>query len=169
MSYNEELLDIAPAIRAIAEPFPVKNHHWISTPDGDLGSEWCGDCGYYMVRHLRRRDKKQRRDYLLDGGWRTESDHTCWCAGCGMRLDCCLTDYGANEELAHYRTYGIQSFCAEIAYDLADLVDHYDYEHDKTNPRDTADVINLARNFIAGHHYQEVIQLSQWADDGGRA
>lgn len=171
MSYNEELLRLSPAINAIAAPFraEVETMHWISTPNGDEGSEWCYDCGKAKVDELRGADPDNSDDYFLDGGWAIEDDSTCWCERCGVRLDSIMTDYCASSELDHYVTNGIVSFCEEIAYDISELVDHFKYEHDKTNPSDSADVINLARTFIAGHQYQEVTQPSQWADDGGRA
>lgn len=170
MPYNHDLISLAPAIHAIAAPFTkeVQPMRWISTPNGDEGSEWCYECGTAKVRELREADPDNAGDYILDGGWAIEMDTTCWCEHCGVRLDSNMTDYCAREELTHYTTHGIQAFCSEIAYDISELVDHYDYEHDKTDPRDTADVICLARTFLAGHHYQEVIQPNQWADDGGR-
>ncbi|MDH1268935.1 hypothetical protein N5C81_15020 [Rhizobium pusense] len=171
MTYNEELLRLSPIIDAIAEPFraEVEAMRWISTPNGDEGSEWCYDCGKAKVEELRAADPEHSDDYFLDGGWAIEDDCTCWCERCGVRLKSIMTDYCAGQELSHYVNNGIVSFCEEIAYDIAELVNHYEYEHDKTDPRDTADVIRLARSFIAGHHHQDVTQPGQWADDGGRA
>lgn len=171
MTYNEELLKLSPIIDAIAAPFrsEVQDMHWISTPNGDEGSEWCYNCGNARIDELRAANPQHSEDYFLDGGWAIEDDSTCWCERCGVRLNSIMTDYCASSELDHYVATGIVSFCEEIAYDISELVNHYAYEHDKTDRHDTEDVIRLARSFISGHHYQEVIQPSQWADDGGRA
>lgn len=83
--------------------------HWISTPNGDHGDEWCPDCGYFKVRNLRRHDRKHRADYILDGGWRTEHDSMPICAGCGAFLDGALTTYGAKQELEYYRECGLST------------------------------------------------------------
>lgn len=100
----------------------IKPCHWICTPDGDGGGEWCPDCGYYKVRHLRRHDRKRRGAYLLDGGWPTEDDHTCFCAGCGAILDASLTDYGVEQELDHFRMYGVTPGSAIVAYYVAEVL-----------------------------------------------
>ncbi len=169
MSYVQELLELGRDVRAIAAPFTheVEDMHWISTPNGDEGSEWCYECGSTKVEELRKADPDHADDYFLDGGWAIEDDSTCWCEGCGVRLNSIMTDYCAKEELSYYTDNGIQHYCTEVAYDISELVDHFGYVHDKTDRRDTADCIRLARNFIVGHHHQEVIQPGQWADDGG--
>lgn len=83
--------------------------HWILTPDGDHGEEWCPDCGHFKVRNLRRHDRKRRADYILDGGWRTEHDGIRICAGCAAFLDGGLTTYGAKSELEYYRECGLST------------------------------------------------------------
>lgn len=83
--------------------------HWISTPDGDNGHEWCKTCGHYKIRNLRRHDRKRREDYILDGGWRTEHDYQPMCHGCGAYLDGCLTKYGARQGMDHYRSEGLST------------------------------------------------------------
>ncbi len=114
--------DLIIALGRIASSVEVKPCHWISTPDGDLGSEWCPDCGRAMVRHLRRGDKKRRKYYILDGGWRTEHDYTVACAACGCRLDGDLTDHGAIEELDYFRDLDPAKANADDAYDLSDVL-----------------------------------------------
>lgn len=86
-----------------------RNCHWISTPDGDNGYEWCPTCVYYKVRNLRRHDRRRREDYRVDGGWRTEHDSFPICHGCGAFLDGSLTEYGAREEIEYYRSSGLST------------------------------------------------------------
>lgn len=125
---------------------------WIITPDGDLGSEWCRDCGYYKVRNLRRHDRKRREDYILDGGWRTEEEGFKYCAGCGSRLDVCLTDYGLREELAHYEECGFSGQRGEDAYELSEMLSAVEYRSDRESD-DEAEIrralIRLAETFLA--------------------
>jgi hypothetical protein len=171
VSYVQELLNLSPWIRVVAKPFAddVENMHWISTPKGDEGNEWCYGCGSAKVEELRTADPEHADDYFLDGWWAIEDDSSCWCEGCGARLNSIMTDYCAASELDHYVTYGVTPFCAEIAYDLSELIDHFDYQTEKSDPRNIADCIHLARSFLAGYYHQEIVQPSQWADDGGRA
>lgn len=107
-------------------PYP----RWIVTPEGDLGSEWCSNCGYFKVRNLRRRDRKRRADYILDGGWRTEEEHFCFCQGCGVRLDVSLLDYGVREEISHFEEHGFSTAPGEDAYELGELLSAIEYRGD---------------------------------------
>src|SRR3546814_9266545 len=80
LAYVQELLEISPAILKLAAPFAdsVQPHHWISTPEGDEGSEWCPACGLAKVKELLAEDPDHAGDYFLDGGWRTDrsEEHT---------------------------------------------------------------------------------------------
>lgn len=96
--------------------------HWISTPDGDQGSEWCGRCGHFKVRHLQRHDRKRRDSYFLDGGWRTEEDGFRYCCACGVQLDVGLTTYGALEAIESLDHFGIRPGNAEDAADLSEIL-----------------------------------------------
>jgi hypothetical protein len=142
---------LAPLIPDTRLPYP----RWISTPDGDLGTEWCTDCGYYKVRNLRRRDRKRGEDYILDGGWRTEEEHFCFCASCGTRLDVSLTDYGVREELAHYEECGFSTSRADDAYELGELLDAVEYRWNE-EPEESAEirlrVIALVERFLVEAH-----------------
>lgn len=86
---------------------PTRPCHWIKTPNGDQGNEWCPHCGYFKVRNMRRRDRRRGADYILDGGWRTDSDIMPMCHACGAYLDASLTSYGASEQLEYYREAGL--------------------------------------------------------------
>lgn len=152
MAYVHELLELAPLVRAYAEPYAeqVKDCHWISTPNGDYGMEYCDDCGEKLVEKLRSEDQENADDYILDGGWRTDHDTTVWCEDCGVRLNGALTDYGASEELAHYVCEGIHSFSPEVAYDISELIDHYDWQSDNSDMKEANECIALAKAFLAG-------------------
>lgn len=152
MPYVDELLKLAPLVRAHAEPFAatVKDCYWINTPNGDLGLEYCYDCGSKMIENLRSEDVDNAQDYILDGGWCISHDHTVACNECGVRLNGSLTDYGASEELTHYVCEGIHSFSPEIAYDISELIDHYDWQNENSDMKEANDCIILAKAFLAG-------------------
>jgi hypothetical protein len=114
--------DLISALDRMASSPKLPPCHWISTPDGDQGSEWCYCCGRAMVRHLRRQDRRRRGDYILDGGWRTDHDHRVFCAGCGCQLDGSLTTYGALEELDYFRDLDPASASNQDAYDLSEVL-----------------------------------------------
>lgn len=125
----------------------TKPCHWISTPDGDQGSEWCPDCGYYKVRNLRRHDRRHRRDYILDGGWRTDHDSMPICAGCGAILAGSLTSYGASEELAYYLESGLSEAPHTDAIYLSEIVDSLVYI--EIADGDLSRITEMARQTIA--------------------
>lgn len=103
---------------------PVRPCHWIATPNGDNGYEWCPDCGYFKVRNLRRHDRKRRNDYILDGGWRTSHDSMPGCHGCGALLDGSLTSYGASSELDYYEEAGLSTDPKVDALYLSEILDN---------------------------------------------
>lgn len=117
-------IDLSFQVSRLANGVKDSNPRWICLPSGGYletnnGSEWCDDCGYYMMRHLRRRDRAHASGYLLDGGWRTESDTHSFCAHCGCWLRISLTNYGVEEELRHYRENGVlMNPIADEAYGL---------------------------------------------------
>lgn len=126
--------EIAALSERLAPMIPDKrlpSPRWIVTPDGDLGTEWCTDCGYYKVRNLRRHDRKRREDYILDGGWPTEEDSHKFCAGCGVRLDVSLTRHGVEEELHHYEEYGFTTRPGEDAYEIREMLSAVEYRGDR--------------------------------------
>lgn len=168
MPYIKEFDTLTPQLYVLAHLFQVEPCHWIAQPKGDDCLDWCAECGEQRLATLRLEDPENAGEYILDGGWRSESDSPCWCEGCGVRLDMALTDYGASEELSSYVCEGIHGIYPEVAYDLAELADHYDYLADGKDRSEADLCLDLLRTFIALKHNQEVIQPCQWADDGGR-
>jgi len=148
--YIPEVTALLDQIRPIIGKMPIRYPRWISTPDGDLGSEWCSDCGYFKVRNLRHSDRKRQRDYFLDGGWRTEEDHFCFCEGCGVRLNVCLTDYGAEEAIRTFEECGLSTAQDQDAYELVELLERVEYASNSgDNPEQRAAVVAIAQTFLA--------------------
>lgn len=139
--------ELARKVEALAQGAKDSNPHWICTPGGEYetnnGNDWCETCGRFMFRHLRRKDRKHAEDYFFDGGWRTESDRHLHCAHCGCWLRVSLTDYGVEEELAHYRENGVGSDINDAyAIDLLMSAVSWGGKH-------TAEVQELARQLVA--------------------
>ncbi len=148
--YDPEVLRLIDVISPLAD-VPKKFPHWISGPDGDLGSEWCGDCGYYKVRNMRSHDRKRRRHYTLDGGWRTEEEGFRYCTSCGCRLDVSLTDYGARDELSRYEDDGFTTSVGCDAYEIGELLECVSYRHSRETDRDREQrraTVALAQRFL---------------------
>jgi len=122
--------------------------HWIVTPDGDQGYEWCPTCGYYMVRNLRRRDKRRREDYILDGGWRTSHDTTPICHNCGALLDGAMTEYCAEEEIAYYREYGLSDRPDIDALYLSEIIGAMGWDYGGKEHEDRDFILSLAQQLL---------------------
>jgi hypothetical protein len=145
--------ELARKVEALAQKVKDSNPHWICTPSGEYetnnGNDWCADCGRFMFRHLRRKDRKNARDYFFDGGWRTESDTHRFCAHCGCWLRVSLTDCGVKEELEHYRENGVGSDVNDAyAIDLLMSAASWGCEHEQ-------EIMDLARQLIENHERQE--------------
>lgn len=68
--------------------------------------------------------EKAGREGEIDGGVVRETDTCCHCRTCGKLLDYTLTDAGADQELAHFRTVKFRRdkpLDRETAYHLARL------------------------------------------------
>ncbi|WP_454919261.1 hypothetical protein [Xanthobacter sediminis] len=129
--YVQEVTALLERIELLIPQRTVPAPRWISTPDGDLGSEWCTNCGYYKWRNLRHHDRKRREDYHLDGGWRTEEENFCFCAGCGVRLDVSLTAYGVDNALEYYEDCGFSSARSEDAYEIGEMLNYVEWRFEK--------------------------------------
>lgn len=152
--YVQEVADLLEIIEPIGDPAaPKKYPRWISTPDGDEGREWCTDCGWHKLRNLRRRerDRSKRGDYILDGGWRTEEEHFCFCAHCGCRLDISLTDYGVDEALACFEECGFSTAQTEDAYEIGEVLRsvEFRYSDDADTEERRRRAIALGQRFLA--------------------
>ncbi len=152
---HDEIWGLILSLRPLASTVEERECHWISTPKGDLGNEWCQSCGRAMVRHLRRRekDRRKREDYILDGGWRTDHDGPVFCAGCGVRLNGSLTEYGAIEELEHYSTYGFRPGNAYDAYEMTEMISALEYTSEGSAEL-AQQAIEIVRRFVAESHLE---------------
>lgn len=148
---------IARQVATIASKVKDSNPRWICIPGGyyetNNGSDFCDDCGWFIMRHLRRKDRKNKSDYLLDGGWRTESDSHSFCAHCGMRLRVSLTDYALNDDLEYYRENGVrENSVLDDAYSLDLMLDAVSWGHEST-----AEVIVWAKELIERPEAQQIL------------
>lgn len=146
---HPEARKIADALYAVAKNVPVKNAHWIALPDGgsyysDHGAEWCRDCGRAMLRHLKRQDRKNRRNYRLDGGWACEHETPPHCSGCGSKLDAILLSYGAIEELDHFRENPPNPKSPEQVYEVREMLIALEYTT-KDNSVHAREAIKIGR------------------------
>lgn len=68
----------------------------------DSATSFCHGCCAKKVEEIHHRFPKEAEHYgvSVDGGFGVESDHTESCETCGVKLECTLTDYGADEEIA---------------------------------------------------------------------
>jgi hypothetical protein len=151
--YAQDLLDLQEKLQPFIPERRLPMPRWIRTPDGDLGTEWCSDCGYYKVRNLRRHDRKRAEDYILDGGWRTEEEGFKFCCSCGVRLDVGLTDYGVEDAVSAFEECGFRIEPAEDAYELDEIIDAISYVSDRDTEEDQERrrvVAELTRQFLAG-------------------
>jgi hypothetical protein len=117
--------DAVSYLDAISYDLDLENVHWVH--GGDEAADWCYDCCKAMVRHLRKKDKKNRKEYCVDGGWSGgESDNTPFCAGCGKMLAYSLTKYGMDSEFDHFLNHDF--FCCDgsidpyTAYELSAVI-----------------------------------------------
>lgn len=152
MRYIEQVTALKEQVLPFAADVVTRYPRWIITPDGDQGDEWCTDCGGAKLRNMRRRDRKRREDYILDGGWRTEEDGFRFCAGCGVRLDVSLTEYGFIDGLEKFDECGLSSSVADDAYEIAELLEYVEYQSDNEKPevaQNRAAAITLAERFLA--------------------
>lgn len=137
--HHPEARKIADALYPVAKQVTVKSAHWITLPDGssfytDDGAEWCHDCGRAMLRHLKRRDRKNRRGYMLDGGWISEHETPPHCCGCHSKLDAILLTYGALEELSHFRDSPPNPKSPDQVYEVREMLVALEYAKKDDTP-----------------------------------
>ena len=117
--------DLVATMDAIADGMELECIHWIR---GEAGPNWCHSCGKAVAKHLRRRaTRKEKRDYILDGGFPGGDEDGCArCEGCGKLLHYSLTDHGVENELEHFLKYFDQhgAIEPETAYELARVFEY---------------------------------------------
>lgn len=93
--------------------------HWIH--GYDEGLSYCRTCAQKKIDELRAVDSDS--DYLLDGGWPTESDGLAFCESCYCPLHVLFTDYAVDSELQYFSEYGFSRDNIEDWYSLQCIVD----------------------------------------------
>lgn len=78
----------------------------------DHGETYCLDC-------IKAMKPKAKYGTFYDGGFSSESDHAEHCEGCGKLLEYTLTDYGVEQELAHFEEMGFFWNVKDECYELA--------------------------------------------------
>ncbi|RWN35823.1 hypothetical protein [Mesorhizobium sp.] len=150
--HTPECRTLADALWPLASKYPVKPDHWITTPRGEYETyhgyrEWCRECATFMIRHLRRKDPRNREEYRLDGGWRSEHDGPIYCAQCGVRLTSAMLSTGAGEEVGHYAENPPDP-TPQCAYDIHEVLQALEY----TRQRDAelvAEAVEIGRKLVA--------------------
>jgi hypothetical protein len=90
--------------------------YWFETEDGGDGDDYCLKCV---------KEKDAGRGKYSGYGCSSEHDGCLHCSKCGKLLDYVLTDYGAEEELNHFRAVKFRRnkpLDRETAYHLARLI-----------------------------------------------
>ncbi len=148
--FVEEVIDLQLQLKPYMPADRPEPAHWISTPDGDHGDEWCSVCGYYKVRNLRRHDRKNRQDYILDGGWLAESDIFPNCAGCGKQLDILPTDYCIAELIENFEGHGFYEDTKTCAFEIDEILEYVSYRSSDDPEMETMRqaAIKIATDFL---------------------
>lgn len=103
-----EKLQAHPEVHRLAKRHRKVDGAYLYDPSGVHGDDerdFCGECGYYLARHLRRKYRKRndrhegypcelRREF--DG---SQQDGVRYCEFCGVRLDYPFTDHCAEQLL----------------------------------------------------------------------
>ena len=87
------------AAAARVEAWP---NHWITGADID---DYCYECAVKRLDELKQSDPTG--EYILDGGWSSESDSTPFCGTCDKLLDGSLTQCGCESEIEHFMEYPV--------------------------------------------------------------
>lgn len=92
---------------------------WISAryADTEQSESWCTPCAKAEVERLNLANPEH--EYLVDGGWGSETDCPRYCCKCGKTLSDYLTSYAIREEVDHYSRYSVSirgKHAAELAF-----------------------------------------------------
>lgn len=111
--------------------------HWVH--GGDEGIDWCHACCVKEVARL----TDAGQEVSVDGGWGPEdSDSIARCEGCGCDLNCNLTAYGCEEEVAHFETY------PPVSLELLDTLESF-YDDPIKHPTLYGRLVVLAEALLA--------------------
>jgi hypothetical protein len=103
----------------------VKDAHWIYGADD--GADYCEECALERINNIDKTDPD--RELELDGGWRTEHDSLPTCDACGCQLDGCLTYYGADCEIEHFKENGFDPQSAYDCFAMSEVLNTFNLRH----------------------------------------
>ena len=96
-------------LRPLAAPVAAEAEfaRWISArhADTEQSESWCTACATAEVERLN--STHPEHEYLVDGGWGSETDTPRYCCKCGKTLSDHLTSYGIKYEVDHYSRYTV--------------------------------------------------------------
>lgn len=150
--YIQDIVDKSKMLESLASKVEVNFMRWISTPDGDQGQDWCCDCGTHKLKNMRKKDRRNRDDYILDGGNSAlERNNFGHCAGCGVYLKVSLIEapFDVFEEC------GFSSSKEADAYEIREMLNTVCYQYtDESKDRKFVRqaVVAIADKFIAHHN-----------------
>lgn len=86
--------------------------YWITSDSDhiDAAESWCYECAEKEIARLKAAHPGD--EFILDGGWGSESDGQAFCESCGKILENSFTDYACEEEIAHFLKYGFDPMCS---------------------------------------------------------
>lgn len=134
-------------LRPLADQVEVKPPHWLHTPDNDDGENWCCECGTHKIKNLRKKARKNRDEYFLDGGWRTEEESLISCISCGVQLDVSLLPYGVSNELEIIKQWGFYEPTTYTAFVIVEILNSVSCQMDPDDEQKEA--IELAKKFTS--------------------
>ena len=93
---------LAPIARPVEKD--AEYSRWISAREADpeQSTDWCLECARAEVARLNAAHPE--REYLVDGGWGSETDVPPYCWKCDKPLDDQLPEYAIESEIEHYST-----------------------------------------------------------------
>jgi RNA polymerase-binding transcription factor DksA len=147
-NYIQDILDKSKMLEPLASKVEVLWMRWISTPEGDQGEDWCSDCGTHKLKNMRKKDRRRRDEYILDGGNSAlERDEFGHCAGCGVYLKVSLIE--APFEV--FEECGFSSSKEADAYEIREMLDTVDFQYSDDRELVRHAVVAIADKFIAHH------------------
>jgi hypothetical protein len=137
------------ALGPLADKVRREDLYWIHGVD-DPGC-WCNKCASKEVKRLIAAGADPD-EVCVDGGWGGDEDGNESCQGCGVDLECFLTEYGVEEEVEHFAQYPIE--CNHDAYCMWHALDSDEANHsmlDPTSEHHDAELYD-AVTLIAAHY-----------------
>jgi hypothetical protein len=113
---------------------------WVETWDGTHEGDYCDVCVSYIARHLRNREKNQKKKSeinMCDAGCSTETDRTMRCDACGIPLSVYLLEEGVIEEAEFWLSEDLAlPIKPETAYDIWDVFNSWEEVKDNKEGAD---------------------------------